>query len=54
MFQPYLWMDGCIRKSGNAKAQVLANTLDAAIMKYLENQRTPSRKVRVREVELVS
>ncbi|WP_146660691.1 NADP-dependent isocitrate dehydrogenase [Anaerohalosphaera lusitana] len=32
-------------KSGNAKAKVLAETLDAAISKYLENGRAPSRKV---------
>jgi isocitrate dehydrogenase len=31
-------------KSGNAKAKVLAETLDAAIGKYLENGRMPSRK----------
>lgn len=32
-------------KSGNAKAAILAQTLDAAIGKYLENARYPSRKV---------
>lgn len=32
-------------KSGNKKATVLAETLDAAIGKYLENARYPSRKV---------
>ena len=32
-------------KSGNAKATVLAETLDTAIGKYLENGRMPSRKV---------
>ena len=32
-------------KSGNAKAIVLAETLDAAIGKYLENGKMPSRKV---------
>lgn len=32
-------------KSGNAKAVVLAETLDVAIGKYLENGRMPSRKV---------
>lgn len=32
-------------KSGNAKAKVLAETLDKAIGKYLENARYPSRKV---------
>jgi isocitrate dehydrogenase len=31
--------------TGNQKAAVLAETLDAAIMKYLENQKQPSRKV---------
>jgi isocitrate dehydrogenase len=31
-------------KSGNAKAKVLAETLDAAIGKYLENGKLPSRK----------
>lgn len=31
-------------KSGNTKAKVLAETLDAAIGKYLENGRMPSRK----------
>ena len=31
-------------KTGNAKATVLAETLDAAIGKYLENGRMPSRK----------
>jgi isocitrate dehydrogenase len=31
-------------KSGNAKASLLAETLDAAIGKYLENARYPSRK----------
>jgi isocitrate dehydrogenase len=31
--------------SGNAKAQVFADTLDAAITKYLENGKLPSRKV---------
>ncbi len=31
-------------KSGNAKAKILAETLDAAIGKYLENGRMPSRK----------
>ncbi len=32
-------------RSGNAKAQVLASTLEAAIAAYLENGRLPSRKV---------
>jgi isocitrate dehydrogenase len=32
-------------QTGNAKAQVLADTLDAAIATYLENGRLPSRKV---------
>jgi isocitrate dehydrogenase len=32
-------------KTGNAKAQVLADTLDQAIAVYLENGRLPSRKV---------
>jgi isocitrate dehydrogenase len=32
-------------KTGNAKAALLAETLDAAIGKYLENSRYPSRKV---------
>ena len=32
-------------KTGNAKAKVLADVLDGAISKYLENGRTPSRKV---------
>jgi isocitrate dehydrogenase len=32
-------------KHGNAKAKVLASTLDAAISKYLEQARGPSRKV---------
>lgn len=32
-------------KSGNSKAKVLAETLDIAIGKYLENARYPSRKV---------
>jgi isocitrate dehydrogenase len=31
-------------KSGNAKAKIFAETLDAAIGKYLENGRMPSRK----------
>ncbi len=31
--------------TGNQKATVLAETLDEAIMKYLENQKLPSRKV---------
>jgi isocitrate dehydrogenase len=31
-------------KSGNAKAKILAETLDKAIGKYLENGRMPSRK----------
>jgi len=31
-------------KTGNAKAKVLAETLDKAILKYLENGRMPSRK----------
>ena len=31
-------------KSGNAKAKILSETLDAAIGKYLENGRMPSRK----------
>jgi len=31
-------------KTGNSKAKVLAETLDAAIGKYLENGRMPSRK----------
>jgi len=33
-------------KSGNAKAKILAETLDTAIGKYLENGRMPSRKAR--------
>jgi isocitrate dehydrogenase len=33
-------------KSGNDKASVLAETLDSAIGRYLENARSPSRKVR--------
>jgi isocitrate dehydrogenase len=33
-------------KTGNAKAKVLAETLDAAIGKYLENGKLPSRKAR--------
>jgi len=32
-------------KTGNAKASVLAETLDEAISKYLENGKSPSRKV---------
>jgi isocitrate dehydrogenase len=32
-------------KTGNAKAKALADALDGAISKYLENGRTPSRKV---------
>jgi isocitrate dehydrogenase len=32
-------------KTGNKKAALLAETLDQAIAKYLENARTPSRKV---------
>jgi len=32
-------------KSGNQKAQVLADALDAGISKYLENEKSPSRKV---------
>lgn len=32
-------------KSGNQKAKILANTLDTAIGKYLENGKMPSRKV---------
>ena len=32
-------------KTGNAKAVLLAETLDTAIGKYLENSRYPSRKV---------
>jgi isocitrate dehydrogenase len=32
-------------KTGNAKAAILAETLDAAISKYLENAKSPSRKV---------
>jgi isocitrate dehydrogenase len=32
-------------KSGNPKANVLAETLDAAVLKYLENAKYPSRKV---------
>ncbi len=32
-------------KTGNAKAAVLAETLDAAISKYLDNEKNPSRKV---------
>jgi isocitrate dehydrogenase len=31
--------------TGNQKARVLANTLDQAVAKYLENGRLPSRKV---------
>ena len=31
-------------KTGNAKAKILAETLDAAIGKYLENGKLPSRK----------
>jgi isocitrate dehydrogenase len=33
-----------VDKTGNAKAKILAETLDAAIGKYLENGRMPSRK----------
>jgi isocitrate dehydrogenase len=33
------------KNTGNDKATVLAETLDAAIAKYLENARSPSRKV---------
>jgi len=33
-------------KTGNAKAQILANTLDQATGKFLENGKSPSRKVR--------
>ncbi|MBZ0200144.1 MAG: NADP-dependent isocitrate dehydrogenase [Ignavibacteriaceae bacterium] len=32
-------------KTGNKKAIILAETLDAAVGKYLENEKTPSRKV---------
>lgn len=32
-------------KTGNAKANILAEALDKAVGKYLENQKTPSRKV---------
>jgi isocitrate dehydrogenase len=32
-------------KTGNAKARILADTLDAAVATYLENGRLPSRKV---------
>jgi isocitrate dehydrogenase len=32
-------------RTGNAKARVLATALDAAITPYLENDRSPSRKV---------
>lgn len=32
-------------KTGNAKAKILAEALDKAVGKYLENQKTPSRKV---------
>ncbi len=34
-----------VATTGNAKAKVLAETLDAAVAKYLENGRLPSRKV---------
>ncbi|MBQ0713272.1 MAG: NADP-dependent isocitrate dehydrogenase [Porticoccus sp.] len=33
-------------KTGNPKAQILANTLDQATGKFLENSKSPSRKVR--------
>ncbi|MFT7300829.1 MAG: isocitrate dehydrogenase [Porticoccus sp.] len=33
-------------KTGSAKAQILANTLDQATGKFLENSKSPSRKVR--------
>ena len=33
------------RSTSNGKATVLAQTLDAAIAKYLENEHSPSRKV---------
>lgn len=33
-------------KAGNPKAQILANTLDQATGKFLENSKSPSRKVR--------
>ena len=32
-------------KTGNAKASILAETLDTAVGKYLENEKAPSRKV---------
>ena len=32
-------------KTGNEKAKILAETLNEAVSKYLENQKTPSRKV---------
>ncbi|MCF8414284.1 MAG: NADP-dependent isocitrate dehydrogenase [Melioribacteraceae bacterium] len=32
-------------KTGNAKAKILAETLDQAVGKYLENEKAPSRKV---------
>ena len=37
-------METIAEKTGNAKAKILAETLDAAIGKYLENGRMPSRK----------
>lgn len=33
------------KRTGNKKAKVLADTLDAAVARYLENERSPSRKV---------
>ena len=36
----------CAKNYNNPKAQVLAETLDEAIGKYLENQKLPSRKVK--------
>ena len=33
------------QRTGNAKAKILADTLDAAIGKYLDNRREPARKV---------
>lgn len=36
-------------KTGNKKAEILAETLDQAISKYLENSRSPSRKVGERD-----
>ncbi len=38
-------LEQCAASDNNAKAAVLAETLDAGIGKYLENQKLPSRKV---------